>query len=249
MPGKSKDRRNNHRTTRKERAVLIFLAGAVLIALELWSAGCAKHKHVVPAPDAVLVPGMKYAAEGKDAGVSVEADGRAWTEHPSDLSRIMTPMEVRIRNESGKPLQIRYKDFTLTTATGFQYQPLPPYQIRGSITHVEPVTPAFGFHSFYISPYYAPYYDWDFNMWPGPFGYDWGYYPTYYAVWSVPLPTRDMLREAIPEGVLAKGGELNGFLYFQRDDRVGSLTFAFNLIDAETQKSFGRITIPFVVEK
>ncbi len=231
-------------------SILVFLLTLPLFTL--LQTGCSHHMEVIPAPTATLAPGEKNTAMSADAGVTIDADGRAWSGHPYDLNRIMTPMEVRFKNDSSEPLQIRYKDMSLTTASGFTYHPLPPYRIRGEITHVEPVSPAFGFNRFYISPYYAPFYSWDFDTWGGPFGYDWGYYPQWYAVWQTHLPTRDMIRQAIPEGVLQSKGSLSGFVYFQKVDKKHqkeSLTFTTDLVDAKTQKPFGKVTIPFEVKK
>ena len=227
-----------------------FCLSALLISF-LLASGCARRVEVVPAPTATLVPGVKDAAEGKDAGVKVEAAGNAWSGYPYDLDSVVTPMEVWIRNESGKPLRISYRDETLMTGSGKKYLPLPPYHIRAAIQGLAPVGPAFGFQGFFIAPYYAPYYRWEFNQWGGPFDYDWGYYPLYYGIWKVHLPTRDMIRQAIPEGVLENGGSLNGFLYFQKADRSHrkeGLTFTFRLVDAKTQQAFGEISIPFVVK-
>jgi hypothetical protein len=84
----------------------------------------------------------------------------------------------------------------------------------------------------------------------GPFDFDWDYYPTYYRVWGVHLPTRDMIRHAIPEGVLENGGRLSGFLYFPKVDRrhqEEGLKFSIDLVDASTQEHIGQITIPFEI--
>ena len=144
----------------------------------------------------------------------------------------------------------RYKDDSLVTSSGSVYYPLPPYRIRGEVTSAEPVTPAFAYNRFLIVPGYAPFYRWDFDDWGGPFDFDWDYYPTYYRVWGVHLPTRDMIRHAIPEGVLENGGRLSGFLYFPKVDRrhqEEGLKFSIDLVDASTQEHIGQITIPFEI--
>ncbi|NOK22407.1 hypothetical protein HMI50_35890, partial [Corallococcus carmarthensis] len=87
---------------------------------------------------------------------------------------------------------------------------------------------------------------------PGWYGGPWGspfyspyYYPPYY---EQPLPTEDMLNNALPEGTLEPGGTQEGFLYFQgvarREDAV---TLQVKLVDAQTGEPFGSLGIPFQV--
>ena len=55
-----------------------------------------------------------------------------------------------------------------------------------------------------------------------------------------------MIRNAIPEGVLNPGGEVDGYLYFQRvPSMTPSLEFNATLVDAKTHQQFGHIRIPF----
>jgi hypothetical protein len=59
-----------------------------------------------------------------------------------------------------------------------------------------------------------------------------------------------MLRRAIPEGVVADGGKVAGFVYFQRM-KAGftGLILRNDLVDAVTKQPFGRVDIPFAVVK
>ncbi|NRD68872.1 hypothetical protein HRD49_44880, partial [Corallococcus exiguus] len=81
----------------------------------------------------------------------------------------------------------------------------------------------------------------------GPWGWGGNFYggPYYY---DPPLPTADMLNNALPEGTLEPGGTQEGFLYFQgvahREDVV---TLQLNLVDAESGAPFGSLGIPFQV--
>ena len=232
----------------KARLAPLLVALLVFPALLFMNTACARYKVLVPAATATLVPGRRDMATGESAGVRIAADCNAWSGYPYDLERIMIPMLVSITNKSGKPLRIRYKDFVLTAAGASRYSALPPYRIQGSIEHAMPVNPAFGFNGFYLVPYYRPFYDWDFDDWGGPFDFDLGYYRQNYAVWRVGLPTRDMIRQAIPEGVLRDGGRLSGFLYFPMvEHRNEAVTFTADLVDAETQKTFGKVSISFEV--
>jgi hypothetical protein len=58
-----------------------------------------------------------------------------------------------------------------------------------------------------------------------------------------------MIRRAVPEGVLADGGRLSGFLYLPKVPRGDkSVTLELRLADAKTGVSFGAIRLPFVVK-
>jgi hypothetical protein len=58
-----------------------------------------------------------------------------------------------------------------------------------------------------------------------------------------------MLEKAIPEGVLESGGQLSGFVYFERlDKRLKRIEFKADLINARTGIKFGSIHIPFVFQ-
>ena len=82
---------------------LVFLISATYVFLE---AGCAHRMVIVPAATATAISGRKYAAEGHDAGVQIMADGNDWWGYPLDLPRIVTPMQVSIKNDSGKSLRV-----------------------------------------------------------------------------------------------------------------------------------------------
>lgn len=106
------------------------------------------------------------------------------------------------------------------------------------------ITPGFGWSGFYLAPWWGYAYP-GLGWWPYAWSPDWGYYHTYY---QHQLPTRSMLQKAIPEGVIAEGGSVNGFIYFQKPDSSKSQTLDFQatLVDANTHQTFGNISIPFV---
>jgi len=57
-----------------------------------------------------------------------------------------------------------------------------------------------------------------------------------------------MLKQALPEGTLAPGGSISGFLYFQGiTERERQVTLQARLVDAETGEKFGELGIPFEV--
>jgi len=224
---------------------------AVLLAGGL--AGCSPTAYLVPAPGAAAVPHRENAEVGEVANVRVVANGNAWTGYPADLGSAYTPVKVDIHNGSNQPIEVRYRSFKLTAA-GVTSRALPLYKVSGDVTGgygygVVPVVPSFAYQGFFIAPGYGPFYDWDFHEWDGPFSLDSGYYSTYYPMWGASLPTQGMRAEAIPEGVLAPNGRLSGFLYFQKIGKhAGTVTLTFDLVNAKTGKSIGKVDLPFVAK-
>jgi len=201
----------------------------------------------MPAPTANVLAGHPKEASSGVHGVELVANGDAWHGDPSDLERVLTPVEVTIENHSEHPLRFRYREFQLLTSNGFRSYVLPPYKISGSVTKYEPVSPGFYSNGFLLAPYYGGFYP-GFGVWPGPFAWDWGYYPSYY-VWQESLPTANMISKALPEGVLEDGGKVQGFVYFQKlpKDATGA-TLIYDLVDADTGQTFGTLHIPFTAK-
>lgn len=107
------------------RAVL----GALLGALGL--AGCAHEAELKPAASANTLPADKYAAKASAEGVTLVADGKAWNGVPEHLDQVV-PVRVAIRNFSGKPLRLRYRELALVGPHGSRFVALPPFQIDGT---------------------------------------------------------------------------------------------------------------------
>jgi hypothetical protein len=58
-----------------------------------------------------------------------------------------------------------------------------------------------------------------------------------------------MLSQALPEGVLQPGGRVAGFLYFHRIRQSdGRVTFAEDVIDANTRERIATLRIPLLVQ-
>ncbi len=216
-------------------------------------AGCSSGApYLVPAPGAATPPGRDHAVMAEADQIRVVANGDAWHGYPANLGTIVTPVKLDIRNNSNTPIRISYRDFQLSGG-GFSSAALPPYRITGSVAEptytVAPVVPAFSYNDFFLAPGYSPYYDWNFDQWDGPFEDDLGYYGTYYTMWNVSLPTQDMRAQGIPEGVLSPGGELSGFLYFQKVTKSsGPATLTFDLTNANNSQSMGKVNLAFEVK-
>ncbi|HYH98777.1 hypothetical protein [Hyalangium sp.] len=234
------------------------LLGAVLV---LAMAGCIPEAQLQPRPDARSLAGEPSAAIAETAGVRLIADGAAWSGHPGNLERRLTPVEVRMENHSGRPLSIRYNLFDLVGESRFHYAALSPMLMeeandsepRCVATYVPRYSwqlgatwgwgPRRGWRGGYPgrpwwqNPYYDPFYD--------PF-----YGPRSYVRCEEPLPTQDMLARALPEGSLESGGTVDGFLYFQGvADRERQVILQARLVDGNTGEPFGELRIPFQVRR
>jgi len=240
-----------HRLHRRRRprslVIVIGLIGLIgLIALA--ATGCATT--IVPGPGAHRVAGVGHAADARAAGVHVVAAAGAWSDFPSDLDDIVTSMLVTITNDSDRALEIRFEHFALLTPAGVIFAALPPFQVTGGAREPPaPAGPARG-HGFSVAPYLAPWYP-GWRVHGGPFPFDSGYYSGFDAFdprcGRISLPTGDMLDRALPEGVLAPGGRISGYVYFEQALDVVRVAFVAHLVEVDGPE-FGAIHIPFIVD-
>ncbi len=189
------------------------------------------------------------------AGVRVRASVEQW-EGERDIFDHVTPVRLEIHNASGVKLRVRYQDFELDAANGETYHALPLYRIGGTVT--KPVilsdwdyTPTYP-ENFYVAPYTAPFYDGDYMIYEGAWDHEPGYYDSYYRYWAeVALPTPTMVAQSLPEGALADGGQLQGWLYFERvpaREELEPVFLTMALVNAETGERLGRIRLPFAID-
>ena len=213
------------------------------IALALLAAGCAHYgPELVPAPGVAQVPGEKLEAEVAQGQVRATVSGERWHGNPVDLGALVTPLRVTITNEGREPVRIAYRDFALVSSSGFRGTAMSPFAIQraGATVAVEPF---YRWSGFYIAPTWSPYYP-GLTPWGG-----WWDYGGYGVVQVQPLPSRDMLSKALPEGVLEPGGTVSGYLYFQHvGQEVGSLQFQATLVSPESQQRISELKVPFMVK-
>ncbi|MBL8954201.1 MAG: hypothetical protein JNK82_25715 [Myxococcaceae bacterium] len=219
----------------------------------------------------VLVPDVgaqkvgEKIAFGEAAAVRVWVNGDAWKADPLDLRQVLTPVHVNIENGSTRPLRLAYADFTLVGDSGMRYAAMSPLRAdsmlpRSSADGAAPelqlvaahraspvrVAPRFRHRHFYIAPQYGYYYP-GYPLWGAPFPY------TYFGggpySWPRTLPSDDMLAEALPEGVLEPGGQVDGFVYFQGvTQREARVRFDYQLHDARADAKLGEVIIPMRVK-
>lgn len=209
-----------------------------------------------PKTDLDPLPGARRVV-GIDEGVAAATDGvrallqtSAWP-GPTPIQQRLTPVRITLINEGDQPVAIRYREFALVTDRGERLPAIPPFEVRDSVE--VPVVaygpiydPGFRWSGFHTAPWYGPVYP-GISPWGGPFAWDPWYADTYGTYWlDLPLPSVDMLRLALPEGVLTPGGELDGWLYFPAiDGDVETVTFEADLVDATTNQLYGAIRIPY----
>jgi hypothetical protein len=200
-------------------------------------------------------------ASKKVDGVNIITKVDYWNGSPQ-VKRYVTPVHVIIDNNSGKPLKISYEQFSLLAPDGQRFSVLPLFGISGTISkpvlihHYNPIlNPGFGYHDFWIAPFYSAIYP-GIPVMDGDFYFDPLYYDNYYNYWDhqteSELPTDKMIDDALPEGVLKNGGEISGFLYFEKldDTKANRVDFKAVLINSKTGNRFAVISIPFeVVDK
>ncbi|MGB8296488.1 MAG: hypothetical protein WCG85_13760 [Polyangia bacterium] len=226
------------------------LAGVAALAL----VGCAHSYRLVPTPGAPATQGPGQAIGGENAGVRMVASAQLWNGDPPNLGEYVLPLWVEIENHSGKALWLRYSSLRLESPSDARVtlHAVPPFRMKGNaIVPIAAVRPEFHAKGFYVAPLLGPSYIGLNDPWEGPLlEPDLGYHVDHYVDWEERLPTGDMLRRAIPEGVVADGGRVSGFVYFQRMKRgSAALTLQNDLIDATTKQPFGRVEISFAVVK
>jgi hypothetical protein len=220
---------------------------AWVIVVSAGLVGCINYPVLIPAPDAVHVADRPNTALAEANGVRLVVSQAHWHGVPSELPGLVTPIDVYVENHSGAPLRIRYMEFRLTGPSGFVVTAIPPHRIQRPAQQVVvpgPFYPSFGF---YVAAPFAPYYP-GISPWAGAWDYEPGFYDSY-SYWTPALPTPDMLRRALPEGVLQNGGNVRGLLYLPRVTQQDvRFVFQVQLVNAETQQGVGMLAVPLTLE-
>ncbi len=204
---------------------------------------------MLPAASAHTVPGAPEAAAAEVQGVRVSAEGDDWDASPADLSSRLTPVKVRIINHSGAPARIAYQQFTLLGADGRVYRAIPvvPLDHQSPVDDAGTIRPIYAASKFFVAPRYHDIYP-TLAAWPHPLTLDAAASNDLYHRWDDGLPTRPMQRMGLPEGVLADGGEISGFIYFEdATKRERRLTFRADFQDEQNGDQLAEVKIPFLV--
>ena len=234
------------------RATLtMLLSAAAPVAL---LGGCAAT--LKPAPGANPAPGGgATASAGGVEMVTMTPDFPGIV----DIEGVVTPVKVAITNTGNSTVLIRYSDFKLVGADGTVYPALPLYKIDGTASAPTsglygPIgSPLFLHRGFRVAPYYGGLYP-GIPRFGGRFGgwgrYDWNDYDLAFGgLHSVKLPTPEMYRNVLPEGVLDPGGSLQGWLYFKHvGNQKGDIAFDASVMSV-TGTALGSLSIPYTFTK
>ena len=188
------------------------------------------------------------------AGVSLSVKADSWVGWPAPLTEVI-PLLVTVHNGSSMPVRIRYQEFQLVPPSGAARSALPPFDIRGAETTavgtvgIVPGPYPYVIDGFLVAPYMSAFYP-HLTPFAGPFLFDPVFYSTNYPVFlDIPLPTRDMVAKALPEGVLQPGGSITGYIYFQGDDVAGErATLRMDVVDASNGRMLGSARIPLEID-
>lgn len=212
-------------------------------------AGCSNGTKVAPKAPAARAPAAEVLEVDHVEGIAIDAHTNAW---PGDLAVLLyvTPVRMTLTNHTDRPIRVSYPLFQLVTPSGRRYSALPPFKIEGSPAEPaimyphEPFEPELAQHGFFVSRLYADHYP-AIARWDRPFFYDLDYHDHYYSYWNTALPTQPMIEVALPEGVLDPGGQVTGYLYFERVGNAETVTLQGQVVDAESGTLVGTSAIAF----
>jgi len=223
------------------------IGGAAIMTVVL-CAGCG-HGALAPAPSASVVPNAPTAAYSVADGVRCSANVGAWNGREGELPDFVVPVKVRIKNDSGRPIRILYEAFALLGKNGRSYRPIPVLPIdadaRKRIPRLNPIYASTGF---FVAPRFHDVYT-TLEPWWTPLGRDEALHEELFNRWGKHRPDLDVLRVALPEGVLASGGVLTGYLFFESPlDKESRVTFAVDFGAGDGKDTVASIEIPFRVQ-
>jgi hypothetical protein len=223
---------------------LVFVATALfMISIPLVS--CRDSAGIKPSSETAQLSPVQQEIASDMAPVRIDARPESW---PGDkaIEFKVTPVHVKIENRSKRPLAIRYSDFKVITPRGSEFSALPVFPIEakdrgpvvpGTLPILTPVAyppiqdPQFEFRDFRVAPYLERLYP-TVPVHEGPFPYDQSYNLRHSSYWQgTNLPDLEMIRRALPEGVLQPGGWVTGWLYFQKFEPMPAGTLVVSLTD------------------
>jgi len=189
-----------------------------------------------------------------DVHVSIRPEG--WLGWDA-IQRYVTPMHVTVNNQGDTPVLVRYESFVVRGA-GATYRAVPPWQMdqeaQGFVarhTYAPIEDPLATWSGYQLAPPYSPVYPSDTVVRSQ--GFSSNYYAGFEGYWTeAELPTEEMLRRVIPEGLLAPGGQVDGVIFFEHvpEDATG-LELHVELATEgapDAPDAYARMTIPLVVQ-
>ena len=133
-------------------------------------------------------------------------------------------------------------------ASGRTYRPLPVVPLDHDGARAPRLLPIFADANFFVGPRYRDVYP-SLESWSVALQRDETFYQRQYQLWGDGLPTPQMQRSALPEGVLGDGGEMSGYLYFENATHDESrLKLKAELDEGHGGDVVATIELPFRVE-
>jgi hypothetical protein len=202
----------------------------LLAALAL--AGCAGRVHA-PAADA-------WRAALTTAGVEIAAVAGAWQGWPGDLDRVLAPIHLRLANRGPVGVRVDVTTLALALPGGGRLAAVLPADLHGiPLTPQPSALPGAGLTLGPTRERSGP--GWAVND-PRP---DPRSDPAQDADRVTSLPSADMLALALPEGVLAPGQTVSGFVYFERAPRgVAGVQLHVPIVDAGSGETLDVAELP-----
>lgn len=200
-------------------------------AAALLASGCVHLAPFQPVEPAQVVADDPTSATAEAAGVRLTVRAGDWGGWPSDLTEVLTPVEVLVENHAGQELDLRPGDFTLVVPGGVRYQAIGPREVR------ERLRPARS----WAGPYYYGAYGWypwptAYRRWPRHYPYVWWGAPVPPPPGDPPLPS--------PRTSLLDGGQASVLLFYPVPaDSLGALTLEVRLT-AVGGASLGALRVP-----
>jgi hypothetical protein len=200
-----------------------------VIVLLLLAGGCAAE--VARRPAAPTEPAVAMVGD-----VEIAVGGVPWRGWPAELGRIVMPVHVLVVNRGTVPVRVAYDEFALVGADGQRFRAVLPTEVRGVVFDPPPAAmPSAGF-----APGADVIGDWVFRGQATPSEVDPGRVGEQFG-----LPSKDVLEQALPEGVVEPGAAASGFVYFERrGGHAGPAELSARLLDARTGEPLARAVVP-----
>jgi hypothetical protein len=218
-------------------------------------AGCAHEGKLRPQPGAVPLSEDGTAALTGAHGVRLVAHGSSWKGAPQNIERHFTLVEVRLENESGRPLRARFEDFELVGKDRFVALELDDLErlMSARASRYQPASDPYGtrfpHRNTIMSDQNSSKKDITYTSHNGTTPFTSAPCHTCPSVFEVQgIPSPDMRRLAFAEGPLEDGGSREGFLYFEEPLLLEKqVRLKVKLVDANTEEEFGTLSVPFEV--
>src|SRR5262249_4071032 len=148
---------------------------------------------------------------------------------PAELGRLVTPVRVSLVNRGDVPVRVDVRRFSLALPEGGRLAAALPAEVRGPTAALPPAAlPHAGTALGPTRENAGP--GWGLNEPALDPRADTALEPE--RTWA--LPSADMLALALPEGLLAPGRAISGFVYFERAPRrVSEVTLTWPIEDVE----------------